>query len=153
VGSRCHQHWPAPHQALWDEEEYKNWIPRENESPPINETIDSFMEYWSGAIVLVNQMAAPALQHGYDMAVVNNNASNTPYSKTLTNFGAAYAATQESTKSQAFSLVAMQGQLANIRQFCMAVGQQPPSNIYAPVQHQRTFYNRGVRGGGQGGGG
>ena len=35
-------------------------------------------------------------------------------------------------KSQAPSLAAMQGQLANIQQFCMVIGQQPPSNIYQP---------------------
>jgi hypothetical protein len=34
--------------------EYKNWIPREHESPPIIKTINSFKEYWSGAIALVN---------------------------------------------------------------------------------------------------
>ena len=63
-------------------------------------------------------------------------------------------------KSQASSLAAIKGQLANIQQFCMAVGQQPPSNIYqppsssyTPAQHQRTTYNRGGRGGGGGGGG
>ncbi len=41
-------------------EEYKNWIARENEIPPITEMIDSFKEYWAGAITLVNQTAAPA---------------------------------------------------------------------------------------------
>ena len=77
----------------------------------------------------------------------------------MLNFGAAYTATQESMKNQASSLAAMQGQLANIQQFCMAIGQQPPSNIYQPpsniyalVQHQRANYNRGGRGGGRGGG-
>jgi hypothetical protein len=141
-------------------EEYKNWIAREHESPPIVETIDSFKEYWSGAITLVNQTAAPASQHGYGMAVVNDDTSIALYTKTMTNFGTAYAATQDTMKSQAASLAAMQGQLANIQQFCMAVGQQspstvyqPPSNNYAPAQQQHTTYNRGGRGGGQGGGG
>jgi hypothetical protein len=139
--------------------EYKNWIAREHISPPIDKTINSFKEYWSGAIMLVNQMAAPALQHGYGMAAVDNDASVAFYTETMSNFGAAYAATQETIKSQAASLATMQGQLANIQQFCMAVGQQPPSTIYqplsnnyAPAQHQRTTYNRGGRGGGQGGG-
>ena len=45
-------------------EEYKNWIARENESPPIVKMIDSFKEYWSGAITLVNRTVAPASQHG-----------------------------------------------------------------------------------------
>jgi hypothetical protein len=56
-------------------EEYKNWIAWEHVSPPIDETIDSFKEYWSGVIALVNQTAAPASQHGYGMAAVDNNAS------------------------------------------------------------------------------
>jgi hypothetical protein len=141
-------------------EEYKNWIAREHVSPPIDETINSFKEYWSGAIALVNQTAALALQHGYGMAAVNDDASVTLYTETMLNFGAAYSATQETIKSQAASLATMQGQLANIQQFCMVVGQQPPSTIYqppsnnyAPAQHQRTTFNQGGRGGGQGGGG
>ena len=140
-------------------EEYKIWITQEHKSPPIVKTIDSFKEYWSGAIVLVNQTAAPALQHGYGMAAVDDNASITSYTETMSNFSAAYAATQDSMKSLAASLAAMQGQ-ANIQQFCMAVGQQPPSTIYqppsnnyAPVQQQRMTYSRGGRGGGRGGGG
>jgi hypothetical protein len=78
----------------------------------------------------------------------------------MLNFCASYAATQETIKSQATSLATMQGQLANIQQFCMAVSQQPPSTIYQPpsnnyppAQHQRTTYHRGGRGGGQGRGG
>jgi hypothetical protein len=134
----------------------QNWIARESKSPPIVKTIDSFKEYWSGAIALVNQMAAPASQHGYGMAAVDNNALIALYNEeTLTNFGAAYAAMQETIKRQATSLASMPGQLANIQQFCMAVGQQPPSNIYAPTQHQRTSNNHGIRrnGKGQGSGG
>ena len=77
-------------------EEYKNWIARENETPPIFETIDSFKEYWAGAITLVSQTAAPALQHGYGMAAMDDDASVTSYSESLANFGAVYAATQES---------------------------------------------------------
>ena len=63
----------------------------------------------------------------------------TSYSESLANFGAAYAATQESMKAQATTMAAMQDQLTNIQQFCMAVGQQPPRNIYAPAQQQHTF--------------
>jgi hypothetical protein len=66
----------------------------------------------------------------------------------LQNFGAAYATTQETMKSQADSLVAMQNQLATIQQFCMTVGQQPPSSGYAPAQQQRTFTNQNKCNGG-----
>ena len=52
-------------------------------------------------------------------------------------------------------MAAMQGQLTNIQQFCMDVGQQPPPNIYAPAQQQHTFNNCCNRrnGGGHGNGG
>ncbi len=53
----------------WDEE-YKNWIARENETPPNIETIDSFKEYWADVIALVNQTAATASLHGYGMAAM-----------------------------------------------------------------------------------
>ena len=110
-------------------EEYKNWIACENETPPIAETIDSFKEYWADAIALVNQTAAPALQHGYGMAAMDNDASIASYSESLANFGATYAATQESMKAQATTMAAMQGKLTNIQKFCMALNQQPLSNI------------------------
>jgi hypothetical protein len=55
-------------------EEYKNWIMQENESPPIVKMINSFKEYWSGVIALVNQTAALASQHGYGIVGVNSNA-------------------------------------------------------------------------------
>jgi hypothetical protein len=54
-------------------EEYKGWIARESESPPIIETLKSFKDYWAEAISLVNQMAVPAMQHNYGMAVMDNN--------------------------------------------------------------------------------
>ena len=142
---------------------YKIWIARENKSRPITETIISFKEYWAKTITLINQTAAPTFQHGYNMAAMDDDASITSYSESLKNFGAAYAATQESMKTQATTMAAMQGQLTNIQQFCMAVGQQPPPNIYAPAQQQHTFNNRrnrrnggghnnGCAGGGNGGG-
>jgi len=136
-------------------EEYKNWIARENETPPILETIDSFKEYWADAIALVNQTAAPALQHGYGMAAMDDNVSITSYSESPANFGAAYAVTQESMKAQATTMAAMQGQLTNIQQFCMAVNQQPLPNIYTPSLQQPTFNNCRNRrnGGGHGNGG
>jgi hypothetical protein len=78
------------------------------------------------------------------------------YSKSMANFGAAYAAMQESVKSQTNSLVAIQAQLAGLQQFCMAIGQQqpPPNNIYyAPQQQQRHHNNSRNNHGGTGGGG
>ena len=110
-------------------EEYKNWIACENETPPIAETIDSFKEYWANAIALVNQTAATASQHVYGIAAMDDDASTALYSESLANFGAVYAATQESMKAQATTMAAMQGKLTNIQKFCMALNQQPLSNI------------------------
>ena len=70
-------------------EEYKNWIVEENKSPPIVETIDSFKEYWSGAIALVNQTAALVLQHGYGMAAVDDDTLIALCTKRMLNFGTA----------------------------------------------------------------
>jgi hypothetical protein len=130
--------------------EYKNWISRENAVPPIIKMIDSFKEYWADVIALVNQTAALALQHGYGMTTMDDDASVAAYNDLLANFGAAFAATQETMKGQANSLVAMQNQLLNI-QLCMNVGQQPPSNSYTPAQQQRMFTNhKKCNSGGQG---
>jgi hypothetical protein len=84
------------------------------------------------------------------MTAMDDDASVAAYNDSLMNFGAAFAATQETMKSQINSLVAMQSQLSNI-QLGMNVGQQPPSNGYAPAQQQCTFTNHNKRnGGGQG---
>ncbi len=68
----------------------------------------------------------------------------TMYDDSLANFGAVFAAMQETMKSQADRLVTMQNQLANI-QLCMNVGQQPPSSGYVPAQQQCTFTNHNKR--------
>ncbi len=128
--------------------EYKNWISRKNAVPLIIKTIDSFKKYWANMIALVNQMAVPVLQHGYSTTAMDNNALVALYGDLLANFGAGYAATQETMKSQADSLVTMQNQLANIQQFCMAIGQQPPCSLYAPTQQQCKFINHNKRNGG-----
>jgi hypothetical protein len=46
----------------------------------------------------------------------------------------------------------MQGQLASIHQFCLTIGQQPPSNVYVHVQQQCISTGRRNlhKGGGQG---
>jgi hypothetical protein len=118
-------------------EEYKAWIGIENAgqlaNPRVKQTLNSFKGFWFNAITLLNQMSVPALQHGYSMVAMDNNggsiASN---SKSLAYFGAAYAATQETVKSQSDSISTIQAQLAGLQQFCMAVRQQQPSpsNIY-----------------------
>jgi hypothetical protein len=88
-------------------EEYKNWIARENESPPIVESIEFFKEYWADLIVPVNQTAIPATKLGSGMATVDNNTLLMSYGKLLANFSTLYAATQESIKNQATSMAEM----------------------------------------------
>jgi hypothetical protein len=87
--------------------EYKNWILHENVVPLIIETINSFRESWANATALVNQTAVLALQHSYRMTAMDDDALVVAYNDLLANFGAAFAATQETMKSQADSLVAM----------------------------------------------
>ncbi len=142
-------------------EEYKAWIGIENAwqlaNSRVKQTLNFFKGFWSNAITLVNQMSAPALQHGYGMAAMDNNGGSiTSYGESLANFGTAYAATQEMVKSQADSISTIQAQLAGLQQFCMAVRQQqpPPNNIYYAPQKQQHCHNdsRNKHGGGGGGG-
>jgi hypothetical protein len=132
-------------------EEYKGWIAWENKLPPITKMVETFKNYWSKAITLVNQKASPAVQHNYGMTAMDNNGTGTLYGESIANFGAVYAATQEMMKGQATSLALIQDQLANLQQFCMAVGQQPPNNIYTPAQQQCPFNSGRSRHSGGGG--
>jgi hypothetical protein len=79
------------------------------------------------------------------MTAVNNDALVALHGDSLANFGTTYAAMQETMKSQANSLVAMQNQLANIQQFCMTIDQQPSSISYALAQQKCTFTNHKKR--------
>ncbi len=137
-------------------EEYKGWFAQENKLPPITKMSEMFKNYWSEAITLIIQMGSPAVQHNYGMMAMDNNATGASYGESIANFGTPYAATQEMMKGQATSLALIQDQLANLQQFCMAIGQQPPNNIYAPTQQQRPFNSGRSRcsgGGGRGSGG
>jgi hypothetical protein len=135
--------------------EYKGWIVWENKSLPITKMVKTFKNYWSKAITLINQMASPAVQHNYGMTAMEDDVTVALYGKSIANFCAMYAATQEMMKGQATSLALIQDQLANLQQFCMAIGQQPPNNIYSPAQEQHPFNSGRSRrngGGGHGGG-
>jgi hypothetical protein len=57
-----------------------------------------FKNYWSEVITLVNQMVSPAIQHNYGMMVMDDDATGALYGESITNFGAAYAAPQETMK-------------------------------------------------------
>jgi hypothetical protein len=133
--------------------EYKGWIARENKFLPVTKMVKIFKNYWSEAITLINQMASPAVQHNYGMTAMDDNATVTSYGESIANFGAVYSTTREMMKGQATSLALIQDQLANLQQFCMTIGQQPPNNMYASTQQQRPFNSgrsRHNRGGGRG---
>jgi hypothetical protein len=69
------------------------------------------------------------------MGGTNNDNSVISYGETISNFGAVYAATQESVKLQGMTITSMQNQLNTMSQYCMALQQQStPTNHTA--QHQ-----------------
>jgi hypothetical protein len=107
-------------------EEYKAWIACEAIRPCIVKTVDMFKTFWAAKITLVNQTTIPASMHGYGIAAVNNNDSVVLHGELIANFGAAYAATQESVKSQGTTAALLQGQMQAMQQYCMALGLQPP---------------------------
>ena len=90
-------------------------------------------------------------QHGYGMAVANDDAEAS-LTDAVSNFGTAYAATQESLQSNTANIMAIQGQL---QMLCQAIGNgQPPPGIINYQQRPRGGCSRGQhRGGNNGGGG
>jgi hypothetical protein len=118
-------------------EEYKQWIERGKANaiavPPVRETFDSFKTWWADKITLVNQTAIPAALHGYGMMAATDDESVISYEESLANFGAAYAATQESVKSQASTIASLQTQMQSMQQYCM--------NLQG-MQHQFPTYPR-----------
>jgi hypothetical protein len=138
--------------------EYKAWIACKAICPRIVMIFDPFKTFWAAKITLVNQTAVPASQYGYGMATTNDDDSVVSYGKSIPNFGAAYATTQESVKSQGSTNAAMHSQLNAMSQYCMALQQQAtPTNHAAQQQHGASNNWHGLtqrnRNGGSGGGG
>jgi hypothetical protein len=106
--------------------EYKAWIACKAVCPCTVKMVNTFKTFWAAKITLINQTAIPASMHGYEMVAVNNDNSVTLYGEPIANFGAAYAAMQESVKSQGAMIASMQGQMQAMHQYCMALGHQPP---------------------------
>jgi hypothetical protein len=104
-------------------EEYKAWIACKAIRPRIVKMVDTFKTFRAAKITLMNQIVICASMHGYRMAAVNNDDSVVSYGELIVNFGAAYAAIQESVKSQGTRITLMQGQLQAMQQYCMALGQ------------------------------
>ena len=104
-------------------EEYKSWIAQATTTPRVIETLDTLKTFWANKITLVNQRAIPASAHGYGMAAVNNDNTVALFEESIANFGAAYAATQESVKTQGTTIALMQTQLQVMHQYCMGLQQ------------------------------
>ena len=109
----------------------------------------AFRTFWELAVNIAVFTATPALQHGYGMSATEEDASTTLLTDAVNNFGAAYAATQESLRSNNATISAVQGQL---QMLCNAIGNQPPPNM---IQCGRGggALNGGGGGGGYNGGG
>jgi hypothetical protein len=91
--------------------ENKAWIARKAICPRIVKTFDSSKTFRAARITLVNQTPVPASQYRYGMAATNNKYSIVLYGESSANFGATYAATQESVKLQGMMIASMQNQL------------------------------------------
>jgi hypothetical protein len=121
-------------------EEYKAWITRGN-NPTNNIDFASFHPSWKTAVNIASFMATPALQHSYGMTAVKDNPSAASLTNAITNFGAAYAAMQESLQNNNASINAMKGQ---IQMLCNALDSQPPAGMHQyPQQTNQGCQARG----------
>jgi hypothetical protein len=75
--------------------EYKTWILCGNTTSKTNDFI-SFKTFWENAVQIAALTPIPASQHGYGMAAATNDPSAHLLTDAVSNFGTAYAATQES---------------------------------------------------------
>jgi hypothetical protein len=106
-------------------EEYKAWITRGN-NPTNNMDFAVFRTFLEITINIASFTATPASQHGYGMNAIENDASAASLTNAVSNFGVAYATTQESLRKNNASINAMQGQ---IQMLCNAIGNQPPTSM------------------------
>jgi hypothetical protein len=85
--------------------EYKTWILRGDDA---NKAIDfaAFKSFWENAVQIAALTSVPASQHGYGMAATDDDASAS-LTDVVSNFGTAYAATQESLRSNTANIMAI----------------------------------------------
>ena len=86
----------------------------------------AFRTFWESAVNIAVFTATPASQHGYGMSATEDDTSTTLLTDAVNNFGVAYAATQESLRSNSATINAMQAQL---QMLCNVIGNQPPLNM------------------------
>jgi hypothetical protein len=105
--------------------EYKAWIMRSNNTVN-NMDFSAFCSFLENAVNIASFTATLASQHGYSMNAVDDDQSAAYLTDAVSNFGAAYAATQEGLRNNNASINAMQGQ---IQMLCNALGNQPPAGM------------------------
>jgi hypothetical protein len=127
-----------------------------NDASKTNDIV-SFKTFWENAVQIAAFTTTLASQHGYGMGTTSDDALAHSLTNEVSTFGTAYATTQDSLRSNATNIVAIQGQL---QMLCQAVGtsqppqQQPqcPRNGCSCGQ-QYSGNNGGGNGGGNSGGG
>jgi hypothetical protein len=96
------------HQTGLFAEEYKAWIMHSN-NPTHNMDFATFHTFWETAINIASFTATPALQHGYGMNAVEDDARTASLTDAVSNFGTAYATMQERIHSNNDSSNAIRG--------------------------------------------
>jgi hypothetical protein len=89
-------------------------------------TFATFHTFREKAVNIAAFTATPASNHGYGMAATEDDSSMTSLTDVVTNFGTAYAATQESLQANNATITAMQVQL---HMLCKVIGNQPPAGM------------------------
>jgi hypothetical protein len=107
-------------------EEYKAWITHAN-NPTNDMDFVAFSSFWETAINIASFTATLAAQHGCGMNPVEDDASAASLTDAFSNFGVAYATTQESLRNNNAFINAIQGQ---IQMLCNAIGNQPPASMF-----------------------
>jgi hypothetical protein len=108
------------HQTGLFSEEYKTWILCGDNATKTND-FTAFRNFWADAVNIASFTATLASSHGYGIAAAKDNSS--ALTDAVSNFGAAYAATQESQRTSNKAINTMQGQ---IQMLCQALGSHPP---------------------------
>jgi hypothetical protein len=116
--------------------EYKMWILRGDDASKTN-NFASVKTFRENTVQIAAFLAVPASQHGYGMAATNDNRLAQLLTDAVSNFGTAYAATQELLKINTNKILAMQGQL---QMLYWAVGtgqplQQQPQHPWGGCGH------------------
>ena len=86
----------------------------------------TFLSFWETAVNIASFTTTRALQCGYGMNAIEGNPSAASLTGAVSNFGVAYATTQESLRNNNASINAMQGQ---IQMLYNALGNQPPAGM------------------------